>query len=886
MSRKSQPNWEKISRLYDHLTGLSDSDRKVYLSELSESEDVKRELISLLEVEESSFEYFDTLSQKVIEPALDELSDLPPYSGIVYNYQLLHKIGRGGMGTVYLAERNDDLYKNRVAVKIMRRGMDTDDILKRFRDERQILARLNHPNITHLHDGGITSDGRPYFVMEYVEGKPITKYCDDNKLALHKRIDLFLQICEALEYAHQNLVIHRDLKPENILVTEQGIVKLLDFGIAKLLDENKAQSYTQVVNSGKLMTPEFASPEQVHGSPINTTSDVYQMGLILYTLFCGQHAYDIKNKSMAEIEQTILHQNPVKPSERIMHVPPEILLDVCENRSVSPKKLKSFLKGDLDTILMRALQKKPERRFSSVTEMKDDIERFRKGLPIRSRGDNFSYKSAKFIKRHSLAIIFSAVFLMTLFLFGTFYHLSVTEQRNYAQQEAAKAAQVTGFMMDLFESSDPTLTQGNEITARQLLEEGEARIAMLEGQPDIQAEMFDVTGQIYRRLGEFDRSEELLFKAIEIRSLLYGSDHTETMAVYDQLGLLYSDRGEFEVADSLLRRVLSIRKEQLGSDDPAIAESYSNLAYVVRRTGNIREAENMYRKSYEIREKVLGDRHPLTIESMSSLGVTLLNQGRYIESVDILEEVLRNRRERLGARHPNLAMSINNLGAVMLNVGEFSRAGQLFEESLEMRKNLFGDQHPKVALVLNNLGMVQMEQGNFEQAHDHFNGALTIRETVLGYENVGTAISLFCLGDLYLQTERYESALESLKKAHQVFESQLSSDHSFTARTKILLGLTHYEIDNIRSADDYITTGFEKVREIHHEGSLELALAKFQYGTYLSKTGDNSRADYHLQKALEILESLERTTTIRQQRIKELLDRNRQYVSEVSDQTN
>ncbi len=881
MGKESQFNWDKISRLYDQVTNLPKSDRKAFLSELPEEKEIKQELISLLELEKPSTEYFDTLTQKLIEPALDELSDLPPYSGIVKNYRLIDKLGRGGMGTVYMAERDDNLFNNRVAVKILRRGMDTEDILNRFRNERQILARLNHPNITHLLDGGITSDGRPYFVMEYVEGIPITQYCDKKKLSPLQRLHLFIQICDALEYAHQNLVIHRYLKPENILVTPQGNVKLLDFGIAKLLDPKHSRPYTLPGKGNNIMTPEYASPEQICGKPMNTSSDIYQLGLVLYSLLSGHSPQKTEGYSLKEAERIILDKIPEKPSQIILKLSPEKLFDICENRSISPARLKSFLKGDIDTIILRAVKKNPKERFSTVMELKGDILRFNKGEPIISRGENVGYKLIKFTRRNLIPIFFATLFLTTLLLFGAFHHFSIAEQRNHAQQEAAKAAHVTAFMMDLFEANDPALSQGDELTARELLEKAETRIALLEGQPEIQAEMFDVTGQIYRRLGLFDRSEELLNNSLELRIELYGSDHPETMTAFDQIGLLYSDMGHFEAADSLHRKVLMSRENTLASNDPAIAESYSNLAYVVRRTGNISEAENMYRKSFEIRQKTLGAEHPLTIESLSSLGVTLLNKARYIESEAILSDVLYRRRGYLGSHHPDLAMSINNLGAVSLNLGNFSNAEQLFEESYEMRKSLFGEMHPKVALVRNNLGIAQLEQKNYEMASYHFKSALQIRKEILGDHNVATAISRFCLGDLYWQMNRYDDAYYMLSKAYEVFKSQLSPAHSFAARTQMLLGLTHLGLSNYDAAYEFMSNGFEKVKEVHNENSLEMAIARWHYGIYLSKTGEHNSAAESLQASLQILQLLENGSTARQEKIRIYIEQNRQISSDL-----
>jgi eukaryotic-like serine/threonine-protein kinase len=867
MNNEQDLSWETLSEHYEKLRNLSSDEQQRYIDQHCNDETLKKELFSLLAVDEDSAVYFDSLTKNVISPAVDELGDLPPSSGRVYNYRLLKKIGRGGMGNVYLAERDDDTFKSQVAVKILRRGMDSEDILERFRVERQILAQLNHPNITHLLDGGITSDGRPYFVMEYVEGKTITEYCDDKNLSLEQRIELFKQIFDALIYAHQNLVIHRDLKPGNIYVTEHGDVKLLDFGIAKLLDEKNTQHITLSKTGQRLMTPEYASPEQVKGIPMNTASDIYQLGLVLYKLLCGKPPFSFQDCSLAETESIILKEFPQKPSTLLSGIDEIELSEICKKRKTTPQKLKQDLKGDLDQIILKALHKVPERRFKSVLEFREDIDKYQNGLPVKSRGDSFGYRAVKYVQRNKIFLSVAALFLVTLTLFTIFYNISITEQRNHAQNEAEKAAQVTSFLMELFEANDPAMSQGEEITAWELLQQGEERIELLENQPEVQAQMLDVTGQIYRRLGDFSRAEGLLLKAKNIRGETYGPNHTETLAIYDHLGLLYSDTGNFSKADSVLRRALYLKRDQAKISDPSLSNTKTNLAYVSRRMGNYSEAERLYRQSYEIRKAFLGDDHPSTIENLSSLGVTLINKGDYTGAEQILRQVLEYRREAMAPSHPDLAMSMNNLGAVLLNVGVFSEAESLFRESLEMRQNLFGNLHPKVALTMNNLGISLRDQGNYIQAADYLLEALEIRKNVLGRDNVNTAISNFSLGELKLQTGESDEAVTHFQNAYEIFRSKLSENHSFTARTMMALGSAYLHQGNEETAEDYINRGYEKVTEIHHENSLEMALADWEYGTYLQYSGDYDTAIEHLQKAFETLQSVEIEHSLRQNKI-------------------
>lgn len=871
MQEKNSEYWELLGHLFESVTDLPPDQQQQFIHDHCHDPEMKEELFDLLDADEESTTYFRSLSSKLIEPAFDEFIDMPPSCGKVNNYTILRKIGRGGMGSVYLAERSDKTFTNHVAVKILRRGLDSDDILYRFKIERQILAQLNHPNITHLLDGGLTSDGRPYFVMEYVKGKSITSYCNDHKLTIRERLELFNRICDAIVYAHQNLIIHRDLKPGNIFVTDDGNVKLLDFGIAKLIDNKTGKHGTIHTTGQKFLTPEYSSPEQIQGRQINTASDTYQLGLVLYKLLTDQNVFTFNDDSLVERERVILEQYPDAPSAAFSNQSEEDKLDIAGKRSSTPNKIRSSLKGDLDAIILKCLYKDPDKRFSSVVELKEDILRYLDGLPIHSRGDSFKYKAEKFFKRNKVSTGIAAGFMTILLIFGLIYNHSITEQRNEAQREAMKASQVTSFLIDLFEANDPTITGGEDLTAWELLEYGEERIEILEDQPEVQAQMFDVTGQIYRKIGEFEKSENLLIKALDLRKELFGEQHEETLSNYDKLGLLLSDQGRFSEADSLLRHALEIRNNSPSIEHVHKADTKSNLAYVLRRTGDYDGAEQMYRRSYEIRQQEYGDKHDLTIESLSSLGVTLLNQAEYGEAESIFREVLSLREELLGPIHPDLAMSYNNLGALLLLIGNFEEATEMFRESLDMRTQLFGEIHPKVALTTNNLAIAHGELGNVDQSEAYFHKALETRKTLFGDENVNTAISKFSYSLLLLQSNQPEEALTYASYAYDIFLENLSDQHSFTVRSKIAKGEAYLMLNDIEKASSLIEDGFEKAQLIHEQNSLELALANWSYANYLFNTEQIEEANTHALLAITTLQAIEGPGSTRQERILEKL---------------
>ncbi len=871
MMTLDKKSWEKIGQIYEILSDFSKEKREEYYLKNGIKNEIRTELEILIELESPANSYFEKLSQNVISPAIFEMSDLPPSSGKVYKYKILKKIGRGGMGSVYLAERDDDAYKSQVAVKILRRGLKNKEIIEGFRAERQILAKLNHPNITHLLDGGMTTDGRPYFVMEYVEGKPITQYCDEKKLSLTKRIDLFKQICDTLAYAHQNLVIHRDLKPANILVTDEGIVKLLDFGIAKFIDDKPVLINNKISTEKRLLTPEYASPEQIKGEQMNTSSDIYQIGLVFYKLICGYLPFTFQKKTFTETEQIILKHIPLAPSAKLAENDNQELKTIAENRSANSFALKNELKKDLDYIALMALQKDPKKRYKSILEFKEDLKRYQNGYPVISRGKNIPYRTTKYIKRNKFNIAVAILFIMMLFSFAFIYNFSVTEQRNYAQQEATKASQVTSFLIDLFEANDPNMAQGIDFTASELLEMGKERISMLEDVPEVQADLYEITGQIYRRLGQFEEAEQLYNTALDIRINIFGPEHQETVKLYNQFGLLYSDLGEFDRAEEILRRALDMTSDTYSITDPVRTETMTNLAYVLRRTGDYVNAEQMYRESYRNRVRNLGHEHPSTIENLSSIGVTLLNKGDYNGAKSILQDVLQLRLNTLGTSHPDVAMSMNSLGAVLLNIGQFEVAEGYFRESLNIRTKLYGENHPKVALTMNNLGITLREQGYLDDAFYYMDKAFNIRKESLGEHNINTAISMFTMGKLVLQMENPERASEILNSAYEIFHSQLGSEHSFTARTMLSLGMSYLQSGDHDKGEELINRGFEDVLKIHNPNALETALAHRDYALYQKEIGQFAAAIDHLELSHHILLNLESVESIRVHQLNNLI---------------
>jgi len=712
-------------------------------------------------------------------------------------YKILHEIGQGGMGAVYLAVRADEQYHKRVAIKLVRRGMDTEDILRRFRQERQILAGLDHPIIARLLDGGTTENGLPYFVMEYIEGQPIDQYCDRHKLATVERLKLFRTVCAAVHYAHQNLVVHRDIKPSNILVTADGVPKLLDFGIAKLLNpELSSQTIAATATAVRLMTPEYASPEQFRGEPITTASDVYSLGVLLYRLLTGHRPYQFKSYLPQEIERAICEEEPEKPStaiSRVEEVPgpddaavialtPEM---VSKTREGQPEKLRRRLAGDLDNIVLMAIRKEPQRRYGSVEQLSEDIRRHLEGLPVIARKDTLGYRTGKFIRRHKVAVGVAAAFLVLVIGVG----VALAVQSARIARERDKAEQVSAFLVNLFKVSDPSEARGNTITAREILDKGAEKIVTdLKDQPEVQATLMDTMGDVYQNLGLYDRATPLLEEALNIRRHIFGEEHPDVAESLNKLALLLDAKGDYAAAEPLYRQALAMRRKLLGEEHPDVAASINNLASLLYAKGDYAAAEPLFREALALHRKLEGNDHPNVASSLNNLAMVLRYKGDYAAAEPLLRQALARRRKLLGEDHPDVATSVNNLAWLLYAKGDSAAAEPLFREALALHRKLLGEDHPLVALSLNNLATLLYTEGDSAAAEPLFREALAMRRKLLGNNHPDVAASLIGLGRLLTERGDPQAAKPLLHEGLEIRRQTLPADHWLTANAESVLG--------------------------------------------------------------------------------------------------
>ncbi len=701
-------------------------------------------------------------------PALGQAVLRPPSGGdslvgrSIGAYRILREIGEGGMGTAYLACRNDDQYQQQVAIKLVRRGMSTGYFQGRFRQERQILASLQHPNIARLLDGGVTEEGWPYCVLEYVEGEAIDIYCDRQGLGIDQRLRLFESVCSAVHYAHRNLIVHCDLKPSNILVTAEGVPKLLDFGIAKLLHPDLDDAMPTLTLGPRMLTPEYASPEQVSGRPITTASDVYSLGVVLFQLLTGRRPYDVASRSPRDVERVICEGSVQRPSNSIARedgeassLPPfDVGLDA------HPAKLRRRLRGDLDNITLMALRKEPGRRYGSVEQLQEDLQRHRRRRPVLAMPDTVGYRVGKFVRRHPLGV---ALFLALLS--SSFALQAMHEKARRSDKISINSVQL---VRATFEGADPYGMHGIGLRPVRFLHSAEEAIRDLEIGVLVQAELLDIMGVAYKHLGYYKKAIEVLRDALRIRQEELAPEHPDVATSLSHLGVVLwrnqeleearehlerslelrraADAGEEKIADSLngLALVLwdqgskaeaeaLLREAQEGlqqaeeSNPLALAATLNNLGNLLRVTaGGLEEAARLHQWALELRQAQWPDGHALVGDSLNNLGAVLEGSGHLDEARESHLAALAMWRDRLGREHPRAATSLHNLGRILVRLSDFSGARERYEEALEIQRYAFPEGHLDMVKTLSDLGFLEFQSGAMARAEEHWSKALSV----------------------------------------------------------------------------------------------------------------------------------------------------------------
>lgn len=777
---------------------------------------LKSELHEHADTNRNARDFVEELQKRVYSLAKESFKTGYNEPGEIEGYKIIKQLGSGSSAVVYLAE---DENEEKAAIKLLRGSAIDSHFRQRFESERYILSRLNHHNIARLIKGGIKENGTPYVVMEYADGTPIDVWCEKNKLNISERIKLFQVVCRTVHYAHQNLLVHRDIKPEHVLISQSGDIKLIDFGIAKLLEPGEADYQTLHTHTGiRVMTPEFASPEQVRGEQITTASDIYSLGVLLYLLLTGRRPYDFKTTSMLEIERLVCEQEPPRPS------------DAAGKEKPDSEKLQKSLRGDLDRIVLMAMHKEPALRYASAQSLADDLGNYLRGQPVIARAPTFRYRMKKFILRHKVPVA-AAVFgilALTAGLFGTLWQARQAQiHAELAEIQAQRAEQVAFFLADMFQESDPTQANDGSITAREMLDKGFEKVRTdLSDQPAVQAQMLGIIGKVYQNLGFYDQSlsalelavqgfreigdssEQYMTTLLELGNLQYrmgqldkaeitigevldlnisffGPDHPEVASVLNTLAILYDEKGETGIAIETIRKVIDIRRKQ---PEPGanLAANLNNLATLLQQTGELEEADELFAEAVEVIRDIWGDEHPYMAFTLNGYAGVHQQRGLLDEAENDLLRALDIGRAVFPETHPFIAVVLHNLGKLYVETRDFTNADEFYTSGLELRRNSLPAGHPDIASSLDGLAIVLIESERADEAESLLREALDIRRNSYPDGDWRIAQIEARLGrSLLLQNklneaepylQRSYSTLKSARGDQDVHTQQVSSD--------------------------------------------------------------------------------------------------------------
>jgi serine/threonine protein kinase len=750
--------WQRLESIFHRAADLAPAERQVLLdAECGDDVALRAEVEQLLRGDATGDDAFSRLEAHT-RAGTDPL--LGRRLGV---YELKARLAQGGMGVVYRAERIDGLFQQEVAIKLIRADGASDWMLRRFEFERRTLAALQHPGIARLHDGGSTAEGFPYFVMELVRGEPIDRYCERERLPMAARLRLFLQVCRAVHFAHQNLVVHCDLKPANVLIDDRGVPRLLDFGIARLLEsapDGVPAAATRTVS--RLLTPEYASPEQLAGGAVTTAHDVYALGVVLYELATGRRPFEPAGTSAVEWERTVRERSPERPSTRALRVEGTHRPDtVAASFRTSPAGLRRALRGDLDRIVLMALRKEPERRYASVQEFADDVERHLAGRPVRAHGNSLGYLAAKFVRRNRVAVASAAAVLLAL-LFGLFAarrgERIAQAEAEHATMEADSFQGIADFLMDAFLPTQPAEDPAWQQRARERVLAHAARVHRQHADSDhVRGNLLDTLGKVAMRLNLHDEAAALMAEAHDIRTRAFGPSSIEAALSLRSLGQLQFQLGDHAAAARLFEAALPIHRAAPDATHADVAGLANDLATCLRNLGRGQEAASLHQEALALRRD-RGARTLQVAESLNNLAAVHLDRGELDLALEQLREALTIRSAILGDDHPLTVQGLSNLALVLWRHGDQDEALATMARAEAGYRAIGPDGEDGLGLVLANLATMQTERRDLDAAAATFERALALQRKSLGAEHPATATTLARLAVLQHMRHRDDEA--------------------------------------------------------------------------------------------------------------------------------
>jgi tetratricopeptide (TPR) repeat protein/predicted Ser/Thr protein kinase len=831
-------HWDEADRVFDRALELAPDDRGPWLDEAcAGNAGLRTQIEALLLADAAAGRFLELDALRLAAPSLLGPEAEPAVGRPIGPYRVMRELARGGMGVVYLAERADGQFEQRVALKLIKRGMDSDEIYRRFLAERQILARLNHPHIARLLDGGVSAEGQPYFALEYIEGTTIIAHCETRRLDVDERLRLFLDVCDAVRYAHQNLVVHRDLKPSNILVTADGEVKLLDFGIAKLLGQ-EAGSETGLTETGlRVMTPEYAAPEQVAGDPVTTATDVYALGAVLYELLTWHRAHRLDRRTPAEIVRVVCEVEPEPPS------------------AVAPGAYRRRLRGDLDTIALTALKKEPDRRYPTVEQLASDVRRHLDGLPVTARPDTWRYRAAKFVGRHRIGVAAGTAVVLSLVagLAGTIWQARVAADRAWvASAEAAKERAVRDFILRLFQASAPGQSLGKDMTARELLDRGRRDLdTALAAQPAVRSELLSVVANVYAALGLAPQADTLFSQAVALTRTLPGNADVELAGVLTGWAANLIVQSKFDRAEPLLQEAIDrLRRRDPG--DPRLEEPLRALGRIQTYTGNHARASTLLREVLAIALRHHGAQSWQVAEASDVLGYELLRQGNLPAADSLIGAALAIWRRLLQPDHPSLLWTLSNLAAVRRAQGNDAEAERLLKDVVAGQRRIYPNGHSELAHSLMELGMLLEAEGHYAEAESLTAPAVAVHRRLLGPDNDHAAMLLQNLAGFRYHLGKFEAAERDLREVIDIWRRTLGAGHRRTLSSIDELGVYVREQGRYDEAESLAREALAGRRKALGDSHADIARSLRNIGIVKRLKGEPAEAEPALREALAI----------------------------------
>lgn len=775
---------------------------------------------------------------------------------VIGPYRLLQIIGAGGMGEVWRAEQTEPLHRT-VAIKLIKAGMDTRAVVARFDSERQALALMEHTNIAKVFDAGATPEGRPYFVMEYVHGSPITDYCDAHRLTIKQRLALFMQVCEGVQHAHQKAIIHRDLKPSNVLVEEidgKPVPKIIDFGLAKAMGQQLTEMTLFTEAGAMLGTPDYMSPEQADRNErsIDTRTDVYSLGVILYELLVGELPIGSRELRAAGIEamlQKILQQEPLRPSTKLKSLGQSEKDSSAERRREAPDSLERHLRGELDWITIKALEKDRTRRYGSVSDFAADLGRYLQDQPVSAGPPSAIYRTRKFIRRHRFGVAVAAAAVVLLIAFSA----TMAVQARRIARERDRASRIADFMTQMFAVSDPSEALGNTITARTILDKASNQIrAGLTRDPEVQSDLMFTMARTYASLGLYSTAHILSSAALESRQRRLGPDDRKSLQSMAQLAWILDREGNDSEAEKLIDQTIDRSRRALGADAPFTLEAMDRRGLILQRLARFDEAEKLGREVVQLTTNRLGPDDPQTLRATITLADALSFQGRNAEAEGIYRNTLAIEQRVLGPEHPQTIGTMHDLANRIQEQGRYAEAEGLYRQTLAIEQRVLGPEHPDTGKTMTALANTLYYQGRSAEAEKWYRDALAIEQKALGPDNPYVTRPLEGLANVLSSDGHYAEAEKYDRQVLEIRTRELGPDHTDTLLTKYNIGDILYQAGNLPEAEKLVREAFEAQNRVLGPENADTLASKGELARILIREGRYREAEDLARQAYDV----------------------------------